>query len=104
MRCLIDHFGILNFPVLLTFCYRIVHSIILLLSCDFSHSFFFTQYLRLSAKVPGDVLKDHFMTLWDKEDKDKIPELAITFLGGCDEDLLSESVKDCLMKCMSNVC
>ena len=36
--------------------------------------------------------------------KDKFyPELAITFLGGCEEQLLTEAVKKCLRECISSV-
>jgi len=36
--------------------------------------------------------------------KDKFyPELAITFLGGCEEQLLTEDVKKCLRECISSI-
>lgn len=61
---------------------------------------FFTQFIRISATVPDDNIKDHLLGMWPD---DNLPELVITFLGGCDESVISEEVKESLKDCLTKV-
>ena len=56
--------------------------------------------MRISASVQDLKIKDHLLGMWPDG---ILPELVITFLGGCDESFISEEVKECLSDCITSV-
>ena len=70
------------------------------------------QYLRVSSSISEAAIKRSILRLYDEQkppdEKDSyakviLPELALTFIGGCEEQLLTEKLKTSLTDFTSGV-
>ena len=59
-----------------------------------------TQYVRFDHELPLNVLYEHYRSSWPT---DIYPEIAITFLGGGEELLVTEKIEEAFTQCISKV-
>ena len=58
------------------------------------------QALFINGKNFKKEAKNAFNRIWSN---DEMPELSITFLDGCNEEIFTEKAEECIKDCISSV-